>query len=106
MFRFNEPVVKPEVKKKDPVVNLPVIKPIMSDQDYMLTCRKLFQFADKNLDGLVDILEFKIFYPKVRPWTTFTLNTVHSSWLRMFKVYDQNSNNMITWEEAWTRLKR
>jgi len=80
----------------------------MSNADYKVAVYQIFKaFAVKqgSKQG-INFTSFKAYYPKVRPWTSFTSKTSDSSWRRMFSVYDINGDGSVAEDEAWMRLKR
>jgi len=76
----------------------------MSIVEFEQTCKLLFSLEDKNKDSRINFTEFKILYLKVHPFSP-SKNANNMQWRALFKVYDQNRDNVVSWTEAWRYFK-
>ena len=59
---------------------------------------------DNDKDNVISLDEFTPLYLKVHPGTRFGWATL-KQWREMYRLYDQNSDQKVTWDEAWRMFK-
>lgn len=76
----------------------------MLANEFEQVSRQLFTRNDANKDGVINLAEFTPLYLKVHPGTRFGWASLNQ-WREMFRLYDRNADQKITWDEAWRLFK-
>ena len=76
----------------------------MATTEFEQVCRELFTRNDANKDGVINLAEFTPLYLKVHPGTRFGWASLNQ-WRDMFRLYDRNVDQKVTWDEAWRLFK-
>ena len=74
------------------------------DSEFEASCRNYFYSVDTNKDGEINFQQFKGLMIEMYPEVNFSY-ALEEHWIKVLLTFDDNENEKISWQEAWSMLK-